>query len=41
MPRQPKAVADLSVSHTNHKTALEKFAGTWRRFEYKGEVNGG
>ena len=36
-----KAAADLvGVSPAVAKTALEHFAGTWRRFEYKGEVNG-
>jgi UDP-N-acetylmuramate--alanine ligase len=36
-----KAAAELaSVSTQVSKTALEQFAGTWRRFEYKGEVNG-
>ncbi len=34
-----KAVADfVGISPDTSKGALEKFAGTWRRFEYKGEV---
>lgn len=36
-----KAVADfVGVERDVAKTALQNFAGTWRRFEYKGEVNG-
>jgi UDP-N-acetylmuramate--alanine ligase len=35
------ATAELvGVSTQVSKAALEQFAGTWRRFEYKGEVNG-
>ena len=35
------AAADiLGVRPLNSKEALEKFKGTWRRFEYKGELNG-
>lgn len=30
----------LGVGPLNVKTALEGFAGTWRRFEYKGEMGG-
>ncbi len=30
----------LGVESEIIKSALENFAGTWRRFEYKGEVNG-
>ncbi len=30
----------LGVEKSECDTALENFAGTWRRFEYKGEVNG-
>ncbi|MBX2866339.1 UDP-N-acetylmuramate--L-alanine ligase [Candidatus Kaiserbacteria bacterium] len=30
----------VGVSKDEGKRALEQFAGTWRRFEYKGEVNG-
>ena len=36
-----KAVAGaLGIDGEIAKEALENFAGTWRRFEYKGEVNG-
>jgi UDP-N-acetylmuramate--alanine ligase len=36
-----KAVAEfVGVERDAAKTALQNFAGTWRRFEYKGEVNG-
>ncbi len=36
-----KAVADfVGISKEVSKNALELFAGTWRRFEYKGEVHG-
>ena len=34
------AAGYLGVADDVSKTALENFAGTWRRFEYKGEVNG-
>jgi len=35
------AVADfVGISRDVSKTALENFKGTWRRFEYKGELNG-
>jgi UDP-N-acetylmuramate--alanine ligase len=35
------AVADvLKIEKKFTKEALEHFAGTWRRFEYKGEING-
>lgn len=35
------AAADVcGVSATQTNEALSQFAGTWRRFEYKGEVNG-
>ena len=35
------AAAELvGVSRQTSRSALEKFGGTWRRFEYKGEVNG-
>jgi UDP-N-acetylmuramate--alanine ligase len=30
----------LGIPKEVSKTALENFAGTWRRFEYKGEING-
>jgi UDP-N-acetylmuramate--alanine ligase len=30
----------LGIEREVSDTALENFAGTWRRFEYKGEVNG-
>ncbi len=30
----------VGIPHDVAKTALTKFAGTWRRFEYKGEVQG-
>lgn len=32
--------AKLTIEPSITKTALENFAGTWRRFEYKGKVNG-
>ena len=36
-----KAVAEfIGVERDVAKTALQNFAGTWRRFEYKGELNG-
>ncbi|MCR4286223.1 MAG: Mur ligase family protein, partial [Candidatus Kaiserbacteria bacterium] len=36
-----KAVADfVGIERDVAKTALQNFAGTWRRFEYKGEVAG-
>ena len=36
-----KAAAEyVGIAPQVAKTALENFAGTWRRFEYKGEVNG-
>ncbi|MFZ2253439.1 MAG: Mur ligase family protein [Minisyncoccia bacterium] len=36
-----KAAAEFAgISTEVSKNALENFAGTWRRFEYKGEVNG-
>lgn len=36
-----KAVAEfVGVERDVAKTALQNFAGTWRRFEYKGEVQG-
>ena len=34
------AAAFVSVEPVVSKKALENFSGTWRRFEYKGEVNG-
>lgn len=34
------AAAQIGVEPAVATTALENFAGTWRRFEYKGEVNG-
>ncbi len=34
------AAARLGVEPSVIRQALENFAGTWRRFEYKGEVNG-
>lgn len=34
------AAATLGVSTPVIREALENFAGTWRRFEYKGELNG-
>lgn len=34
------ASAFVGISEDVTKTALANFAGTWRRFEYKGEVNG-
>jgi len=35
------SVADfVGIERAVSDTALENFAGTWRRFEYKGEVNG-
>ena len=35
------AVAEYErISTSTAKNALEEFAGTWRRFEFKGEVNG-
>lgn len=35
------AVAErVGITHNMAKDALTQFAGTWRRFEYKGEVNG-
>jgi UDP-N-acetylmuramate--alanine ligase len=34
------AAAHLGVDQATVKTALEHFAGTWRRFEYKGTCNG-
>ncbi|MCA9361483.1 UDP-N-acetylmuramate--L-alanine ligase [Candidatus Kaiserbacteria bacterium] len=33
------AAASVGVEEHIIKTALENFAGTWRRFQYKGEVN--
>jgi UDP-N-acetylmuramate--alanine ligase len=30
----------VGIEASTAKKALEQFAGTWRRFEYKGEVNG-
>ena len=37
-----KAIADrLSIDSSAATTALENFAGTWRRFEYKGEMETG
>jgi len=30
----------IGIEEGTAKAALENFAGTWRRFEYKGEVNG-
>lgn len=36
-----KAAADfVGITKEISKTALQNFTGTWRRFEYKGEVNG-
>lgn len=36
-----RAAADfVGISSEVSQTALEQFKGTWRRFEYKGEVNG-
>jgi len=36
-----KAAAEfVGIKPAVAKTALEKFSGTWRRFEYKGEING-
>lgn len=36
-----RAAADyLGIKPEVSKQALEEFAGTWRRFEYKGELNG-
>lgn len=34
------AAAKVDISPEVSKGALSNFAGTWRRFEYKGEVNG-
>ena len=34
------AAAFVGIAPDVAKAALEKFAGTWRRFEYKGEVRG-
>ena len=34
------AAAFVGITSDVAKKALENFAGTWRRFEYKGEVNG-
>ena len=34
------AATSLGVEESVLKQALEKFSGTWRRFEYKGEVSG-
>lgn len=34
------AAAQIGILPTVAKEALAEFAGTWRRFEYKGEVNG-
>jgi len=34
------AAAQLGISASTYQTSLSEFAGTWRRFEYKGEING-
>ncbi len=34
------AAAKVGISPEVAKTALSNFSGTWRRFEYKGELNG-
>lgn len=34
------AAAQIGIEKLTAVTALENFAGTWRRFEYKGDVNG-
>ena len=34
------AAAFIGIDPETSKAALENFAGTWRRFEYKGDVNG-
>jgi UDP-N-acetylmuramate--alanine ligase len=34
------AAAHLGIESATIKQALENFAGTWRRFEYQGDVNG-
>ena len=34
------AAAFIGIEDTTITTALENFAGTWRRFEYKGDCNG-
>ncbi len=34
------AAAKVGISSEVAKTALSNFSGTWRRFEYKGELNG-
>ena len=34
------AAAYLDIEPNITKTALQNFAGTWRRFEYKGDING-
>lgn len=34
------AAVEIGIEASTSRTALENFAGTWRRFEYKGDVNG-
>lgn len=34
------AAAQVGIETSTAKSALQNFSGTWRRFEYKGEVNG-